>query len=136
MLRAVARRNNPEFEHYREHMNQDESEKKRLYPLLYEVFRSVVDLRFEGEQTVEQVRAFLGRPRQLLWPDKGFSTANAEALIRSVLGERGLVSGIATGDVVTTRMQTITYLVEDMQLSEQDLNALISESEELVAVNQ
>jgi hypothetical protein len=136
MLRAVARRDKTAFEHYREHMNQDEQEKTRLYPLLYEVFRSAVELKFADDGSAERVRAFLGRPRLALWPDKGFSTAKAEALIRSALGERGLVSGIATGEVVTIRMQALTYLVEDMQLSDQDLDVLISRSEESVAANQ
>lgn len=132
MLRAVARRNNPEFEHYREHMNQDEEEKERLFPLLYEVFRSAVELRFPEEGALEQIRAFLNQPRLLFWPDKGYSTTKAEALIRSALGERGLVSGITTGDAVVLRMQTFAYLVEDMRLSDQDLDLLISRSEQSV----
>jgi len=133
MLRAAARRDNPGFEHYREHMNQEPQEQERLYPLLFEVFRVVVEWRFAEGGTVEQIRAFLRQPRLLFWPDQGFATDDAEALIRSVLGERGLVDGISTGDVVTLRLQTFAYLVEDLGLSDQELDALIAGCEELVA---
>src|SRR5262245_2100595 len=135
MLRAVARRNNPEFFHYREHVNQDEEEKKRLSPLLKEVFRSAVVLKFADAETAVQVRAFLEQPRLLLWPDKGFSIDKAEALIRSALGETGLVSGITTGEAVTIRVQTLTYLVEDMEMDVKDVDMLIAQAEEWVEAN-
>src|SRR5690242_1027078 len=78
MLRAVARRDNAAFEHYREHMNEDQRERERLYPLVFEVFRGAVELRFPGA-TIDDIRAFLRQPRVLLWPDQGFDTDKAEA---------------------------------------------------------
>ncbi|MEU6204145.1 hypothetical protein ABZ814_11215 [Micromonospora musae] len=136
MLRAVARRDNGAFEHYRTHVNHDPGEKELLYPLLFEAFRFAVHLRFADDAGIEQIQEFLNRPRLLLWPDKGFSKAEAEALMRSALGETGLVAGIATGDVVLLRLQVFTYLVEDMQLSDPELDALIAQSEQWVAAPQ
>jgi hypothetical protein len=135
MLRAVARRDNPAFEYWRARVKLAEDERERLYPLLYEVFRAAVELRFAGDEAPERIRAFLRQPRLLLWPDQGFAVDRAEALIRSALGEPGLVSGFTTEDVVVIRMQTLTYLVEDMALDEPQLDALIGRSERWVAAN-
>jgi hypothetical protein len=135
MLRAVARRDNREFEYWRRQVDHDEEEKERLFPLLYEVFRGAVELRFAIEGNSEQIRPFLERPRLLLWPDQGFAVDKAEALMRSALGEPAWVAGFETGDVVVIRMQTLTYLVEDLELNDRDLNTLISQSERWVAEN-
>ncbi|WP_147437342.1 hypothetical protein [Micromonospora musae] len=132
----MARRDNGAFEHYRTHVNQDPGEREQLYPLLFEVFRFAVHLRFADDAAIEHIREFLNRPRLLLWPDRGFSKAKAEALVRSALGECGLVAGIATGDVVVIRMQVFTYLVEDMQLGDPELDALIAQAEQWVAAPQ
>ncbi|KKK07465.1 hypothetical protein LQ51_02700 [Micromonospora sp. HK10] len=135
MLRAVARRNEPDFEYWRRQMHLDEDEQNRLYPLVYEVFRGAVELRFAIEGTSDQIRPFLEQPRLLLWPDQGFDTDKAEALMRSALGEPASVAGIATAEVVVIRMQTVTYLVEDLNLNDGDLNKLIGQSERWVAEN-
>jgi hypothetical protein len=134
-LRAAARRNNPEFFHYRDHINEDEAEKKRLPSLIKEVFRSAVVLKFGDASAVEQIRAFLGQPRLLLWPDTGFPISKAESLIRSALGETGLVSGITTGEAVTIRVQTFAYLVEDMKMDEKNLDLLIAQAEQSVGAS-
>ncbi|MGK5740195.1 hypothetical protein [Micromonospora sp. URMC 103] len=135
LLRALARRDNPEFEYWRRQMNHDEREKERLFPLLYEVFRGAVELRFAIEGNPAQIKPFLEQPRLLLWPDHGFAVDKAEALMRSALGEPASVAGFETGDVVVIRMQILTYLVEDLELNDRDLNTLIIQSERWVAEN-
>ncbi|SCF38212.1 hypothetical protein [Micromonospora mirobrigensis] len=134
-LRAVARRDNADFEYWRKQMHRDEQEKMQLYPLLYEVFRGAAELRFAIEGNAGQIRPFVERARPLLWPAQGFPVGKAEALIRSALGESGLVSGFSTEEVVTIRMQTLTYLVEDLDLSDHDLDTLIAQAEQWVATN-
>jgi hypothetical protein len=132
MLRAIALRDNPGFFDWRRAMNRDDSAKQLVYPLLFEVFSLLTVRRFLDGDDVSDIRRFLTQPRVLLWPESGFSVPDAEALIRSALGVSGLVGHLTTRDVVVLRVQLVTYLVEDLELSLADLDALIDEAERIV----
>jgi len=101
--------------------------------LLYEVFRSAVVIRFANLEQGKQIDAFVERNRLLLWPEQGFPQDKARRLIRSALGERGLVGDISTEEATIIRMQSIAYLVDDMSMTADQVDWLISEAEHWIS---
>jgi hypothetical protein len=136
MLKAIARRDNEVFVRWRAELNKNKAAQRILYPVLYETFRAAVEQRFAEGEDVRNITRFLNQPRLLLWPEAGFPIIEAEALIRSALGEQGLVDGISTENVVRIRYQLLTYLVEDLRLTDTELDTLIVDSERWVAENE
>jgi hypothetical protein len=136
MIRAVARRDSHSFKSWREEYNRDGTAQQIMPDLLYEVFRSAVELRFGSLEQGKQIDAFVHRDRSLLWPELGFPTDRAKRLIRSALGERGQVGDISTEDATVIRLQSIAYLIEDMSMTNDQVDWLISEAERWLAENQ
>jgi hypothetical protein len=66
------------------------------------------------------------------WPEAQLPLLEAEALIRSALGERGLVTGIPGVLVASIRMQVFVYVVEDLGLRSHEVDELISLAERFV----
>lgn len=135
MLRSIARRDNAGFQYWRLAMNASYDARRMLMPILYEVFRLAVVRIFEGSD-IKEIADFVYSPRPEITPGIPFQPAQAEALIRSALGETGLVGGISTQDVTVARAQVFAYLVEDMSLSESELDQLIADAVEWVLANE
>jgi hypothetical protein len=136
MIRAVARRDNDAFVYWRGEVLKDDSAQASIYPVLWEVFRLAVILRFESLKHVNQVGPFVRRSRLLMWPRQGFSEDKAIQLIRVALRDDGLAKKrISTRDVIATRLQLVTYLVEDMNMTDEQLDWLVAEGEQRFANN-
>lgn len=133
MIRAVARRDDQSFKNWRKKFNQDRASQEVMPDLLYEVFRSAVVIRFANLEQGKQIDAFVERNRLLLWPEQGFPQDKARRLIRSALGERGLVGDISTEEATIIRMQSIAYLVDDMSMTADQVDWLISEAEHWIS---
>lgn len=129
MLRALARRDDTAFKHWRARMNDDAHAQQTLYEMIFYAFREAVERRFTADTDVREITAFLAQPRPRLTPELTLAPLEAEALIRSALGETGLVQSIGTQQVVTLRMQLFVYLVEDLALSDEDLDRLLIDAE-------
>jgi hypothetical protein len=127
MLKAIARRDNEVFVRWRAELNKNKAAQRILYPVLYETFRAAVEQRFAEGEDVRNITRFLNQPRLLLWPEAGFPIIEAE---------QGLVDGISTENVVRIRYQLLTYLVEDLRLTDTELDTLIVDSERWVAENE
>lgn len=135
LIRAIALRDNDSFKLWRADVNLSEEAQAPLYDLIFEVFLTLVLLRFQNLANEGQVKEFIYRERLLLLPVAGFSRAKAELLVRSALGERGRISDISTGERVQLRLQLITYLVEDLSLVDEQIVHLIIDGERAVAEN-
>jgi hypothetical protein len=135
IIRAVARRDNQSFMSWREKLNRDSASQEIMPDLLYEVFRSAVVLRFANLEQGKQIDAFVERDRLPLWPELGFPKDKARRLLRSALGERGLVGDISTEEVTVIRLQSIAYLAEDMSMTSDQVDWLVSEAERWIAEN-
>jgi hypothetical protein len=129
MLAGLARRDQGEFFKWRAILHENEEEGKRLNPLLFEVFRELVVRRFANEPDLRAIFRFLQVPRLLVVPDKRLPVLEAEALIRAALGERGLVGGIGIALASEIRLQLLVYLVEDLMLSQGEIDGLIVDAE-------
>jgi hypothetical protein len=114
-------------------MNESENEKERYKTTLYGVFRNLVWRRFGGAADLRVIVQFLAAQRRPVFPDKRFPFLEAEALIRSALGERGLVEGISVYSVTETRLQLLVYLAEDLGLDRPGIDDLIADVEDLAA---
>jgi hypothetical protein len=133
MLGALARRDDAGFTHWRAEMNQNEMEQGRLYAMCYGAFREAVELRFPVDYDPRDVTRFLSQPYVPLWEGARLPFLEADALIRSALGETGLVGGIPSDLVGEIRMQLFVYLVEDLSLTAEAVNALLERAEAWVA---
>jgi hypothetical protein len=133
LIRAVMLRDNDSFKFWRAAINLDEQAQAPLFDLIFEVFRTLVLIRFQALTAGDQIAEFVYRERLLLWPESGFDKDKTIRLVRSALGERGRLTDVSTKDVVTLRLQLITYLAEDMLLTEEQIVHLISDGERAVA---
>ncbi|WP_345636783.1 hypothetical protein [Rugosimonospora acidiphila] len=129
MLRALAKRDDEGFKYWRIRMNDDEEAKRTLYAMYYEAFREAADRRFPVGGDVRDIARFLAQPRVPLSPEMKLPVVESEALIRSALGERGLVKGIPKRMVSEIRMQLFVYLVEDLDLPDEKLDTLLEAAE-------
>jgi hypothetical protein len=133
MLAAAATRDDGRFRYWREQMTHDDAERRRLSPLLYEVFRAASAERFPDGAPAEQVRHFFGRPRVRLHEAHPFSAEKAERLTLSALGVSVSVNDISITEAVMIRIEAFTYLVEDLHYGAADIDALIADAEAWVA---
>jgi hypothetical protein len=133
MLRALAKRDDQGFKHWRAEVNRSEEDKRNLYAMYYEAFREAAERRFRTDAELQGLIQFLAQPRVPLSRELDLPLSEAEALIRSALGETGLVDGIPGRTVVEVRMQLFVYLVEDLDLSDTELDELLATAEDWVA---
>jgi hypothetical protein len=133
LIRAIMLRDNDSFKLWRADMNLDEQAQAPLFDLIFEVFQTLVLIRFQALTEGDQIAEFVYRERLLLWPRRGFDQDKAVRLVRSALGERGRVIDVSTKEVVILRLQLITYLAEEMSLTEEQIVHLISDGERAVA---
>ena len=126
MLRALARRDRVPFVYWRAELkrtgNQD------LGPILTSAIRSVVRRRFTPTQVSEVLR-FLGRERVPVWTDQPLDVLTAEAYIREILGEPGLTDDLTGRELTDMAMQLLPFIVEDMSMSDRELDAILVEAE-------
>lgn len=131
---ALARRDEQEFVYWRDRVDASESDRADLWATTYQVFRIAVETRFRGSDRTGIVE-FLGRRHAPLWVGAELSLREAEALVRSALGERGLVSGIDKKAAVLARMQVFMLVVEDLKLDSTAVDSLVVHAERVVARN-
>ena len=129
MLRALAGRDQEDFFRWRAEVNKDAGQKHMLDSLLFEVFRELVVRRFADEPDLRAVVRFLREPRVPVFPDRRYPFLEAEALIRSALGERGLVDGISALRAAETRYHILVYLAEDLMLDHDELDDVVADAE-------
>jgi hypothetical protein len=126
MLRALARRDRIRFVHWRTVLKQTDN--RDLGPTLTSVIRSVVRRRFKPTDVPEVIR-FLGRDRVPVWSDLPLDVLKAEAYIRSILGEPGLTDDLTGRELTDIAMQLLPFIVEDLSMSDQELDAILIEAE-------
>jgi hypothetical protein len=117
MLAALARRDQDEFVRWRAVLNTDRAAAAEIRPILYEAFREVVERRFSDVIDRREILRFLQFPRTPLWPEAQLPLLETEALIRSALGERGLVGGIPGALVASIRIQIFVHVIDDLGLA-------------------
>src|SRR3954454_20245400 len=127
---AAARRDRDGFSHWRAELNRDESAQELLYPLLYEGLRSMVEMHFHDLGSADRIDAFTGKERVPVWPAAPFPADTARRLMRAALGDDADISDILTADRVSTRIQVITYLAGDLSLTDDQLNWIVTTSEQ------
>ena len=135
-MRALAGRDQEDFFTWRAEVNKDAEQKRLLEPLLFEVFRELVVRRFANEPDLRAVVRFLREPRVPVFPDRRYPFLEAEALIRSALGERGLVEGISGLGAAETRYHLLVYLAEDLSLDRSDVDDLVADAERALRTTQ
>jgi hypothetical protein len=133
LLAALARRDQDDFVYWRTALNADKAAAADMRPTLFEAFREVVERRFGTSNDLREILQFLQAPRVPLWPEAELPTLKAEALIRSALGERGLIAGIAGTEIASIRMQLFVYLCEDLRLTPYEVNQVVALAEQYVS---
>jgi hypothetical protein len=132
MLRGLARRDQGEFMRWRATLSKNATEARLLSPTLYQAFREVVERRFDADVDVREITHFLLTPRVGVAPEWRLPLLESEALIRSALGERGLVEGIDGVLVHEVRMQLFVHIVEDLAMSTSELDEVLTAAEQYV----
>jgi hypothetical protein len=133
LLAALAQRNQDDFVYWRTALNADKAAAADIRPTLFEAFREVVERRFGTSDDLREIIRFLETPRIPLWPEAELPILKAETLIRSALGERGLIAGIPGTEIASIRMQLFVYLCEDLQLIPYEINEIIAVAEQYVS---
>ena len=132
MLAALARRDERDFAYWREQVDASDADRSDLWPTLYEVFQQAVRRRLTSNGQ-HGIREFLSRSRVPLWSGATLPAHEADLLIRSALGERGLVSGIDNKVITLVRMQLYVYAIDDLGLNSDAVDSLIATAERYVA---
>jgi hypothetical protein len=133
LIHALARRDSGEFDFWYLRMRQNAEAQEALFEMYYGVFGELAVLRFPPGVDIRNIVKFLVVPRVSVFPALCLPVLEAEALIRSALGERGLVDGIPGELAIEIWMQLITYLCEDLELSDAQLCDVIGRAEARVA---
>jgi hypothetical protein len=102
--------------------------------LLAQAFTVSVRRRFVAEPDLRAVAGYVAEalPRQNL-PAGGRLAREAEALIRTMLGEEGLGDGITDAHVADIQLAIVADLARSQRLSPEDVEALAVEAESRVA---
>jgi hypothetical protein len=132
MIAALARRDEKNFVYWRDRVEASETDRADLWATTFEVFREAVERRFPTKDR-DDIVEFLSRERAMLWDGAELPSREAEAIIRSGLGERGLVSGIDKKLITLIRVQVFLYAIEDLRMSSSDVDSIICLAERYVA---
>jgi hypothetical protein len=135
-LRGLILRNPEEIIRWRAELNRDlregAAEAKLFGTILFRTFRQLLRIRFGDHPHVRTMTDFLRLPRfRERFPVKP-PFLEAEALMRSALGERGLIDGISAKVVTEIRLQLLMYLAEDMGMSADQVDELLVSVENTV----
>jgi hypothetical protein len=133
LLAALAQRIQDDFVYWRTALNADKVAAGDLRPTLFEAFREVVERRFATSDDLREIARFLETPRVPLWPEAELPILKAEALIRSALGERGLIAGISGTEIASIRMQLFVHLCEDLRLTSSEIIEIVALAEQYVS---
>lgn len=133
LILALARRDSADFDRWYLRMRKDSDAQEALFEMYYGVFGELAVLRFPPGCDMRSVAKFLVAPRVPVFPALQLPVLESEALVRSALGERGLVEGIPGDLAIEIWMRLITYLYEDLGISDDRLCELIGRVESRVA---
>jgi len=128
MLRAIARRDFVEFRHWRSVMHRVGND--GLGPILTSAFRSVVVRRFPPGTDRRDIIRFAMQPRQPLSSTVNLNPLEAEAYIRTILGEPDLIGDLSGRRLSDLAMQYFVFIVEDMGLGDEELDSILAKAEQ------
>lgn len=133
LILALSRRDSGDFDRWYLMMREDDEAQETLFEMYCGVLEELAKLRFPPGCDVRNVVKFLTVSRVPVFPALYLPILESEAIVRSALGEQGLVEGIPGKLAVEILMQLITYLYEDLGISEGRLRELIGRIEDRVA---
>ncbi|GAA2514767.1 hypothetical protein GCM10010201_08710 [Pilimelia columellifera subsp. columellifera] len=116
MIFWLAQRNDNEFKKSRKEMRSNPAESERLFEIAYCSFRELVRLRFKQKHGYEEVKTFIAGIEKPVWNNITLSSIEAELLVRSALGESGLIDSISDEDIVAIAAQMFVHLAEQLDL--------------------